>query len=201
LSCVGWHCKHNAARRPERLHKNERGHLKHTRELFWHYWLPLLVMLGLITMESTDTMSGGHTLRHLRLVLLWLGIHLSNPSLELLNLVLRKSGHMLGYGLLCFFWLLLLRGTYWLQHEYSKSLQGSLHVRRMWWRTEWAGLAVFCTFLVAAADELHQMSIPSRTGSWWDVAIDTSAGLAAVLLVRAKAGWLCRDEPSTVGDL
>jgi VanZ family protein len=181
--------------------QDERGLLKHTQELFWQYWLPLLMMLTLIAMESTDTWSGGHTFNHLQRICLWMGIHLSTPHLELLNKVIRKSGHMVGYGMLGFLWLLLLRGTYWLQHDYSRSLQGRVHVLRMWWRAEWAGLAVSCTFLVAAADELHQMSIPSRSGSWWDVAIDTSAGLVAVLLVRAKAGWVCRDEPPLAVDL
>jgi VanZ family protein len=170
--------------------------LKHARELFLHYWLPLLVMLTLIKLESTDSMSGARTILILRQLLLWMGVHLRNPQLELLNLVIRKSGHMVGYGLLCLCWLLLLRGYYWLQHDYKRSLQGSIHVRRMWWRTDWAVLAVFCTFLVAAADELHQMSIPSRTGSWWDVALDTCAAIVMAALVWAKAAWLCRGEPA-----
>ena len=104
---------------------------------------------------------------------------------------------MVGYGLLCFCWLLLLRGTYWLQHEYLRSVKGSIKVRRLWWRAEWAGLAVLFTFLVAAADELHQMSIPSRTGSWSDVALDTSAAVASVALVWAKAAWICRGQRPT----
>ena len=126
--------------------------------------------------------------------MLWAGVHLREWQLELLNLVLRKSGHMVGYGLLCFCWLMLLRGTYWLQHDYINSLRGRMKMRRMWWRPEWAGLAVLFTFLVAAADELHQMSIPSRTGSWRDVALDTSAGVVSAALVWAKAVWVCRDE-------
>jgi len=171
--------------------------LKHARELFWHYWLPLLVMLTLINIESTDALSGGHTGQILRSLLLWIGWPLPSYQIDLLNLIFRKSGHMIGYAMLCFCWLLLLRGTYWLQHEYMRSLQGKLHVRRMWWRTEWAVLAVFCTFVVASADELHQMSIPSRSGSWSDVALDTSAGLIAIALVWAKAAWLCRGEPTS----
>jgi VanZ family protein len=182
------------------FHWNERERLKHARELFWHYWLPLLVMLTLIKLESTDALSGAHTAGHLRQLLLWLGVHLPSQQLDLLNLVFRKSGHMVGYALLCLCWLLLLRGTYWLQHDYKRSLQGKVHVRRMWWRTEWAVLAVFCTFVVATADELHQMSIPSRSGSWWDVALDTSAGMIAVALVWAKATWLCRGEQAVVDE-
>jgi VanZ family protein len=167
--------------------------LKHARELFWHYWLPLLVMLTLIRLESTDVMSGLNTGEHLAQLCLFIGIHLHGQQLGLLNLVLRKCGHALGYGLLCFCWLLLLRGTYWLQHDYSRSLRGSIQVKRMWWRAEWAGLAVFCTFLVAASDELHQMSIPSRSGTWHDVALDTSAAVVSVILVWIKAVRRCRE--------
>jgi hypothetical protein len=153
-------------------------------------------MLTLIKLESTDSMSGGHTIRLVQRALLFIGIHLSGPHLNLLNLVLRKCGHMMGYGLLCFCWLLLLRGSYWLQHEYKLSLQGRIHVRRMWWRAEWAGLAISLTMLVAIADELHQMGIPSRSGSWWDVALDTSAGAVTLGLVWLKAQWICRNEPA-----
>jgi hypothetical protein len=167
--------------------------LKHARELFWHYWLPLLVMLTLIKIESTDAMSGLHTGEHLQRVCLWIGLHLSESQLDLLNLLMRKSGHAIGYGLLCFCWLLLLRGTYWLQHDYSRFQKGSIQVRRIWWRPEWAALAVLCTFLVATSDELHQMSIPSRTGAWRDVVLDTTAAVVSVALVWAKAVWSCRE--------
>jgi VanZ family protein len=176
------------------LHWNERGRLKHSRELFWHHWLPVLVMLTLIKLESTDAMSGARTGQHLQRLLLWAGVHLGGPQLDLLNLIVRKSGHMLGYGLLCFCWLMLLRGAYWLQHSYPHSFKGGIAVLRTLWRAEWAVLAVVCTFVVAASDELHQMSIPSRTGSWWDVALDTSAAVVTVTLVWARAAWLCRSE-------
>jgi len=170
--------------------------LKHSRELFWHHWLPLLAMLTLIKLESSDMMSGAHTAAHLRHLLLWAGIHLGEGQLNVLNAVVRKSGHIMGYGLLCFCWLLLLRGAYWLQHD-LRSVKSTIKVRRLWWRAEWAGLAVLFTFLVAAADELHQMGIPSRTGCWSDVALDTSAAVASAALVWAKAAWTCRSEQAT----
>jgi VanZ family protein len=166
--------------------------LKHSRELFWHYWLPVLVMLTLIKLESTDLMSGAHTAAHLQRLLIWIGVSLSPAHLDLLNAVVRKSGHMLGYGLLCFCWLVLLRGTYWLQHGILRPANGRIQVRRLWWRAEWAGLAVLFTFLVATADELHQMGIPSRTGCWSDVTLDTSAAVISATLVWFEAVWICR---------
>jgi VanZ family protein len=170
--------------------------LKHTRELFWHYWLPVLVMLTLIKLESTDTMSGAHTGRFLAQMMLWIGVPLYDQQLELLNMVVRKSGHMMGYGLLCMSWLLLLRGNYWLRHEYQLCLAGIIQVRRLWWRPVWGLLAVLFTFVVASADEFHQMSIPSRTGCWSDVVLDTSAALIAAILIWAKARWRCRPTPA-----
>lgn len=166
--------------------------MKHARELFWHYWLPVLVMLFLIKLESTDVMSGAHTGEHLQRLLALIGMHLNERHLELVNLILRKCGHMLGYGTLGFCWFLLLRGTHWLRHEYHRALRGGVQTLRMWWRTDWAVLAVLLTFFVASADELHQMSIPSRTGSWRDVALDTFSAAIAVALVRAKAAWRIR---------
>jgi VanZ family protein len=83
-----------------------------------------------------------------------------------------------------------------MQHDYIGSLKSCVKVRRMWWRPEWAGLALLCTFLVAVADELHQMSIPSRSGSWHDVALDSGAALLSAAMVWAKAAWICRDGPS-----
>jgi VanZ family protein len=150
-------------------------------------------MLSLIKLESTDKLSGGHTIRLVGRILAWAGIHLRGSHLELLNLVLRKCGHMVGYGLLCFCWLLLLRGSYWLQHDYKRSLRGSIQIHRMWWRQEWAALATRKVRKTASADELHQMSIPSRTGSWWDVALDTGAGCVVLAMTWAKAQWLCRN--------
>lgn len=47
------------------------------------------------------------------------------------------------------------------------------------------GLAV--TFLYASSDEIHQLFIPGRSGQFTDVLIDTSGGLAAILVVMAAA--------------
>lgn len=170
--------------------------MNHRRELFWRYWLPVLVMLTLIKLESTDTMSGAHTHRVLAQWLLWIGIRLQGAPLDLLNMVMRKSGHMLGYGLLCLSWLLLLRGSYWLRHGYQFCLSGNIKVRRLWWRLEWGTLAILLTFAVACADEFHQMSIPSRDGCWSDVALDTTAGIAAAAFIWLRAYLRSRPTPA-----
>jgi VanZ family protein len=167
-------------------------HSRHSRQLFVHYWLPVLLMLVLIKMESTEAWSGEQTGHLLARLTEWLGISLSSAGMAALNLTLRKCGHLIGYGVLSLTVFLLLRGTYWFQHEYQLALKGGVAIRRMWWRIEWAAVAVFCTFLVAVADETHQMSLASRTGRWYDVGLDTAAAILAVTLVYLRARRRCR---------
>ena len=168
------------------------GHMKHTKELFWHYWAPVLAMLSLIAFESTELMSSAPTLKILAKFIPWIGHPLGHQSLELLNLTLRKTGHVIAYALLCFSWLLLLRGSYWLRHEYQLCLRGGIPIRRLWWRPVWAALALLCTVAVAVADELHQMSLPGRTGLVRDMLLDISAALIAAALVWGQAQRRCR---------
>jgi VanZ family protein len=153
-------------------------------------------MLGVIKVESTPAWSGAHTAQLLWRLTEWLGIPLHGPELHLVNLILRKCGHMIGYGVLCLSWYLLLRATYWYRHEYQRTLKSTIAVSRMWWRIEWAAIAVFCTFLVATADETHQMSLPGRTGRWHDVGLDVFAAILVMLLVRARARRRCRGTPN-----
>jgi VanZ family protein len=51
------------------------------------------------------------------------------------------------------------------------------------WTPRWAAIAILGTALVASLDEWHQSFIPSRTGRWQDVALDTCAGMGAQLLL------------------
>lgn len=89
---------------------------------------------------------------------------------------LRKTGHVVGYGMLS---LLLLRG-------WRATLDP---VQTLLLRT--ALLAWLGTACVAALDEWHQSFIPSRTGTIWDVALDSLAGV--VFLVVAYF-WLRQSE-------
>ena len=82
---------------------------------------------------------------------------------------LRKTGHVLGYGMLS---LLLLRG--WL---------ATFHQAQAWvWRA--AFLAWVGTAFVASMDEWHQSFIPSRGGSQRDVLLDSAAGLVFLLIAH-----------------
>jgi VanZ family protein len=57
------------------------------------------------------------------------------------------------------------------------------------WTFRWATLAVLGTALVASLDEWHQSYLPSRTGTPWDVLLDTSAAIAAQILLSLYYWW------------
>jgi len=91
---------------------------------------------------------------------------------------LRKTGHVVGYGMLA---LLLLRG--WratLGYTRDLLLRVSL--------LSWIGTA-----FIASLDEWHQSFVPSRTGTVRDVVLDSIAGF--VFLFAAYL-WLRRKEPA-----
>ncbi len=87
---------------------------------------------------------------------------------------LRKTGHVVGYGMLA---LLLLRG-------WRATLGPELLQFRRTALLSWLGTA-----FVASMDEWHQSYIPSRTGRWQDVVLDSTAGLVFLL---AAYFWLRR---------
>lgn len=150
-------------------------------------------MLGVIAVESTDRFSGQHTAEILKGFLSWFSIHLNARLLSRVNLALRKCGHFVGYGLLSFLFFRACRGTYRVLNGYYDWRTSRLarlprqHVFGFLWKMPWALLALAVTILTATADELHQMRIPSRTGSWWDVLLDGSAGLVVQILIFSAA--------------
>jgi len=158
-------------------------------------------MVSLIALESTDLFSSTHTGSWLGLLLLHFGV--SAERLAEFNHLLRKTGHCVGYGLLSFLIFRAFRGTFrfltqgyegWISSRVLPTYGGE--VFSTLWRGYWVWGALIGTALIASLDEMHQMTIPSRTGSWWDVLLDTSAGAAAQLVIylvdRAKAARIAR---------
>ena len=87
------------------------------------------------------------------------------------HVILRKTGHFVGYATLS---LLLFRS--W------RATFPRLSTR---WCLQWATLAFVGTALVASLDELHQTFLPSRTGRFEDVVLDSTAALIAQIVVFA----------------
>ncbi len=153
------------------------------------FWLPAMIMLAIIAAESTDRFSSSHTGEMLRSLLAWFSVHPSLQTISKANAILRKCGHALGYGLLSFLLFRACRGTFRTLagfYDWRTSRVTGLprpHAFRFLWQLPWALAAMGVTALTATADELHQMTIASRTGSWWDVLLDSCASLLAQILI------------------
>jgi VanZ family protein len=131
-------------------------------------WIALILWLIVIAIESSAYLSAQNTSRFLYPVLHFL-FGIDYASFEPYHAFLRKTGHVLGYGLLS---ILLFRA--WRE---TLPAPGSR------WTFRWATIAVLGTAFVASLDEWHQSTIPSRTGTIRDVFLDTGAGIAAQLLI------------------
>jgi VanZ family protein len=140
-------------------------------------WWPAVVWIVLITFESTDYFSSKNTGSLLYALLTRLFGNINFYKFLIFHHYLRKTGHVVGYGMLS---LLLLRG--W------RATLGRVHTLLL--RT--ALLSWLGTACVAALDEWHQSFIPSRTGTVWDVALDTAAGVAFLVVAYL---WLRRSDP------
>ena len=121
---------------------------------------------------------------------------LSYAQIDHIHEIGRKAGHFIGYGLMSYFFFRAFRGTYHVFHGTEKILRGKIvpagqNLFESLWQWRWAALAMVGTALVATADEVHQMSDRTRTGSWWDVLLDSVGALffqlAIVAVIRARA--------------
>ena len=134
---------------------------------FWiSAWLPVVIGITAIAIESTPSFGSDHTSGPLRIVFEALFGHVSDAHWEVIHHLIRKTGHFVGYGLIGLAWL------------------------RAWWMTRprssylaCAALGLLGTALVASCDEWHQSYLPNRGSSVWDVLLDCSGAIVMLLLV------------------
>lgn len=136
-------------------------------------WLPPALALLVIATESTNTFSGANTSSWLRPIFERIFGHIDDTLWDATHHLLRKSGHVCGYGLVC---LTFLRA--WLI-----TLGRRVNLEPQLWRLESCAFAVASTAVVASLDEWHQTFIPSRTGLVSDVGIDTIGAVFTCVLV------------------
>jgi VanZ family protein len=149
---------------------------------FVRIWTPALIGIAIIATESQPTFSAANTSSWLRPIWERFFGHVSTREWEEFHHYLRKSGHFIYYGILC---VLFLRA--WLL-----TLARNPALRTSVWRWRSWILAVASTFFVASADELHQSFLPSRTGLFSDVIIDTCGGIVVSGIVLAVSSCLRR---------
>ena len=146
-------------------------------EASWQWWFkvwtPAALAVAIICVESTSAFSSQNTSSILRPILeRWFG-HIQDSSWDLYHHYLRKTGHFVGYGLVAFTFL-----RAWL-HTLDLRTPSSL----LSWRLNSTLLAIVSTALVASCDEFHQSFLPDRTGSPYDVLLDTAGACALCLLI------------------
>jgi VanZ family protein len=134
---------------------------------FWvSAWLPVVLGVGVIIIESTEFMGADHTTGPLR----WLAQTIFGPipdtRWEIVHHYIRKSGHFLGYGAIGLAWL----RAWWMTLPHSRFLPDAF-------------LALLGTALVASGDEWHQTFLPNRTGSPWDVLLDCTGAIVLQVVV------------------
>lgn len=153
-----------------------------TRRSLLRNWWPVALWLGVIRIESTDTASSANTGALLYKVIATVAPRVEPSLVAHLNTVLRKAGHFLGYAILSVLVLLALRNTN--RDRLRNVLQRPWGIYlRDYWRAEWALLGVLATVVTAAFDEIHQTFIPSRTGRWQDVLLDSCGAVVIQLLI------------------
>jgi VanZ family protein len=144
--------------------------LKPAQESILKAWIAAILWLGLIVFESSNLASSANTGRLLYPLLHFLlGMDLAHFAVW--HSYIRKTGHFVGYFTLS---LLLFRA--W---------RATIPIPGRRWSIHWSRIAFLMTSLVASLDEWHQSYLPSRTGTFRDVVLDSSAGLIAQVVLLA----------------
>ncbi|HEV2171687.1 MAG TPA: VanZ family protein [Candidatus Binatus sp.] len=125
-------------------------------------WIPVLLWGALIFTLSTSSFSAVNTATIIDPILRFLLPGLSAASVQVGHMLTRKAAHFTEYGIL--FWLL---------------VRGPMAQRPY--------LALMLCIVYALTDEGHQVFVPGRTASLYDVALDSSGALFSHFLTTAIA--------------
>jgi VanZ family protein len=140
------------------------------------YYGPAIVWTALILAASSDLFSSMHTGLWLATLLERLfGWHPHPHAVDDANFWTRKGTHVFAYGTLAALWFRALRGG-----------------RAPSWLWPWAWRAVAITAAIASLDEFHQTFVPSRTGTFSDVLLDTGGAVLAQAIIRLAQVLLFR---------
>jgi VanZ family protein len=125
-------------------------------------WIPVIVWGALIFTLSTSAFSAANTAKIIDPIMRWLIPGIGAASVDVGHMLVRKAAHFTEYGIL--FWLL---------------VRGPMKDRPY--------LALLLCVLYALSDEGHQIFVPGRTASLYDVALDSTGALFSHFLTTAIA--------------
>lgn len=145
---------------------------------FWlKYWLPTLVWLGVIATFSTRPFGAGRTGVILRWLLNTLQIQVSQATFDTIHFLWRKGAHCFAYGMLSLLMFRALRGT---------------DTEKTEWKPRYLVMSLLVSVLTAIFDETHQYFAPGRTGSPYDVLLDSVAAafvqMVILIWIQVRAG-------------
>lgn len=169
--------------------------MRNARMRIFVHWIPALIGIAVILVESTAMMSSANTSRWL--LPLWIRLFgpISPERWAIVHHYIRKTGHFVGYGTVSLAFFNAWRVTL------ERRWPGWPPVSRLRIRNA-AALALLCTLLLATWDEWHQSFLPGRTSSPRDVLLDFCGALAAHLmvlaLVRLRRGPVRKAQAQTV---
>lgn len=138
-------------------------------------WVPALLWLAVIALESTPMGSSESTSRFLLPLLTFLFGKISVLRYDQIHYCLRKAGHFFGYAVLS----LVMFRAWWAALTVGVREADLPSWRAMFsrWSARAALLAILSTAIVAGLDEWHQAFIPGRGSSAGDVLLDSLAGV------------------------
>jgi len=145
------------------------------------YWAPPIIWMSMIFWFSTDLFSGVNTGSLLWKVVSFIYPGVTQELFDSIHFSVRKAGHLTEYAVLA---LLLFR-----------AFRSGSQERWRRWR---ALSSLLVAFLYASLDEYHQTFTRRRTGSVYDILIDTSGAVTALVLL-----WLLSHratEPQSGGE-
>lgn len=130
---------------------------------FISYWVPPILFGFSILALSGDLGSGKNTLLLVKWALAWIP-SLSRHQIIMIHFYLRKTSHVMSYGILYYLWF----------RAYQGHLRYSLQRSFLW------SLGLCLT--VALLDEGHQALLLSRTGRLADVVLDSAGSTLGAMI-------------------
>jgi len=135
---------------------------------FLVYWLPPILWMAFLFPMTNDSLTAESTSSILEPIIRWFFPHANPATVEIIHIVIRKTGHFIEYFVLAF---LLFR-----------AFRGNSRIVQMRW--------IFYAGCIAAGygalDEFLQTMTPSRSGEVYDWMIDTAGVVAALWIITAK---------------
>ena len=136
---------------------------------FIKFWLPVIILAGLIFSASRDKKSVHHSSRIIEPFVRLLFPDISDQALRTTVLVVRKCAHVTEFAI---FTLLLRRAANATVWKFNTP-----------WNGKAATFAFVVSVLFATTDEIHQCFVPGRQGAVMDVAIDSTGASCALFII------------------